>query len=110
MRTRAGIKSNTRAPPRSVKELLGRKAPLLTRLTGEAAQQRSWSAWLNTHLAPEIAPRVSGVHEREGLLVVFAESAAWSARLRFALLELETALRQEHPAITAIQVRVLPRS
>jgi hypothetical protein len=49
------------------------------------------------------------VHEREGVLVVFAESAVWSARLRFALLDLEPALRQEHPRITATQVRVLPR-
>jgi hypothetical protein len=109
MRTRAGIKSNTRSVPRSVKELLGRRFPALARLSGEAAQQDEWSAWLSAHLTPQIGPRVSGVHERDSVLVVFAESAAWSARLRFALLELEPALRQEHPRITATEVRVLPR-
>jgi predicted nucleic acid-binding Zn ribbon protein len=109
MRTRAGIKSNVWTPPRSVKELLGRRFPTLTRLTGEAAQQEEWSAWLEAHLPPEIAARLSGVHERDGVLVVFAESAAWSARLRFALQELEPALRQGHPRVTATQVRVLPR-
>ncbi len=63
-----------------------------------------------SRLAPEIGPRISGIHERDGVLVVFAESAAWSARLRFALQELESALRHEHPRITGTEVRVLPRS
>jgi hypothetical protein len=110
MRTRAGIKSNTRTLPRSVKDLLGRRFPALSRLTGEAVQQDEWRTWLSTHLPPEIGQRVSGVHERDGLLVVFAESAGWSARLRFALQELEAALRHDYPRITATRVRVLPRS
>jgi hypothetical protein len=110
MRTRAGIKSNVRTPPRSVKDLLERRIPTLARLTGEAAQQAEWSQWLTQHLGAEIGPRISGIHERHGILVVFAESAAWSARLRFALVELEPALRQAYPRITALEVRVLPRS
>jgi hypothetical protein len=109
MRTRAGIKSNARALPHSVKEILGRQFPALNRLSGEALQQEKWSTWLSSHLPAEIAPRISGIHERDGVLVVFAESAGWSARLRFALQELEAALRHEYPRITATQVRVLPR-
>jgi hypothetical protein len=110
MRTRAGIKSNIRTPPRSVKELLGRRIPTLVRLSAEAAQQEQWGTWLKSHLPEEIGARINGVHEREGVLVVFAESAGWSARLRFALQELEHALHQEYPRITGCEVRVLPRS
>jgi hypothetical protein len=109
MRTRAGIKSNARARPRSVKDLLEGRFSGLARLTGEAEQQGEWSAWLESRLPSEIGPRISGIHERDGVLVVFAESAAWSARLRFALQDLEPALRHEHPRITGTRVRVLPR-
>jgi hypothetical protein len=42
--------------------------------------------------------------------VLFADSAAWSARLRYAVQEIEGALRERHPAIAEIKVRVLPRS
>jgi hypothetical protein len=48
------------------------------------------------------------VIEREGTLVIFSASAAWSARLRYALMELEPQIRAEFPALTAISVRVRP--
>jgi hypothetical protein len=84
--------------------------PSLTRLTDQAARQQRWNEWLATHLPADIHVRVSGVNERDGTLVVFAESAAWCARLRYALAELEPALRAVGPAVSAIEVRVLPRS
>jgi hypothetical protein len=97
------------APAHSVKDLLGRALPSLTRVTDQAARANFWNRWLSAHLAPEICTRVSGVVERNGELVIFAESAAWCARLRFALLELETDIRAAAPTITAVAVRVLPR-
>jgi hypothetical protein len=84
--------------------------PALTRLTDQAARQNLWSDWLSAHLPAEIRARVSGVNERDGTLVVFAESAAWCARLRYALAELEPALRAVGSAVAAVKVRVLPRS
>jgi predicted nucleic acid-binding Zn ribbon protein len=54
----------------------------LTRVTDQAARANFWNRWLSAHLAPEICTRVSGVVERNGELVIFAESAAWCARLR----------------------------
>jgi len=42
-------------------------------------------------------------------LVVFAESSAWSARLRYAVVEIEAQIRAAHPGITEITVRVLPK-
>jgi len=42
--------------------------------------------------------------------VIFAATAAWSARLRYAVLELEREIRTADPELTDIEVRVLPRS
>ncbi|HEY4210533.1 MAG TPA: hypothetical protein VGM84_03540 [Steroidobacteraceae bacterium] len=53
--------------------------------------------------------KISGIVERDGTVVLFAESAAWSARLRYAVQEIEPRLREAHPNITAVKVRVLPR-
>jgi hypothetical protein len=110
MRTRAGLKSRTLRSTHSVKDLLQHRTPILTRLTDQAARQDLWNAWLSTHLPGGLRARVSGVNERDGTLVVFAESAAWCARLRYALAELEPLLRAERPAVAAIEVRVLPRA
>jgi hypothetical protein len=110
MRTRAGSKSHVAAPLDSVKELLSRYAPALTRVTEKAEKQAFWSTWLAGHLPPELHRRISGITEREGTVVVFAESAAWSARLRYALLELEDSARAAVPGLIALEVRVLPRS
>jgi hypothetical protein len=96
-------------PAHSVKDLLGRALPGLTRVTDQAARANFWNQWLSAHLAPELRARVSGVVERNGELVIFAESAAWCARLRYTLLELERDIRSAAPAITAVAVRVLPR-
>ena len=105
MRTRAGP-AGTRI--HSVKELLSRSAPALTRVTDQAARASLWSDWLCRHLPTDLAPRVSAVIERDDALVIFAASAAWCARLRYALQELEPQIRADFPALTAISVRVRP--
>lgn len=94
----------------SVKELLARTAPGLTRVTNQAARQGFWSGWLCRHLPTEIGARICGVVERDGTLVIFAASAAWCARLRYAVQELEPQIRAAAPQLTAIAVRVQPRS
>src|SRR5262249_39797621 len=73
----------------SVKDLLARRVPVLTQITQQASRQNYWNDWLSAHLPQEISPRISGVTERDGTLVIFAENAVWSARLRYAVLELE---------------------
>jgi hypothetical protein len=105
MRTRAGPDS---AWVHSVKELLSRSSPALTRVTDQAARASFWSGWLCRHLPTDLAARVSGVIERDDALVIFAASAAWCARLRYALQELEPQIRADFPALTAINVRVRP--
>jgi hypothetical protein len=106
MRTRARPES---ARTHSVKDLLARVVPTLTRVTEAVSRQNYWHKWLSEHLPAEIHARISGVTEQHGMLVVFAESSAWSARLRYAILELEPAIRAAAPELTGIEVRVLPR-
>jgi hypothetical protein len=106
MRSGAGASSRR---PDSVKDLLARRAPALMRVTTQAARANFWGAWLSEHLPPEIRARVSGVVERDRTLVIFAESAAWSARLRFAVQELEPRILGAASGITGVAVRVRPR-
>ena len=93
----------------SVKDLLANLTPGLKRVTEKAQRQRYWEPWLEAHLPAEFAGKLTGVVEREGTLVIFAESPAWSARLRFAVRDIEAQIRAAAPSLTAISVRVLPR-
>jgi len=94
----------------SVKDLLARLPVGLTRVTQQAARQDTWRNWLQLHLPEDLDARITGVVERDGTLVLFAESAAWCARLRYALQDIEAPLRAAHPSIHAFKVRVLPKS
>jgi|SRR5579872_1277457 len=102
-------RSKTHRPADSVKALLSRVSPTLTRVSDQASRQSRWRSWLSQQLPGELYPRISGVVERDGQLVIFAESAAWSARLRYAVVELEAAIRAFEPQIQQIRVRVLPK-
>lgn len=94
----------------SVKELLGRVSPTLTRVSDQGNRQSFWRQWLHEQLPPALCQRVSGIVEREGTLVIFAESAAWSARLRYAVQDLEARIRAARPGIQQVAVRVLPKA
>ena len=93
----------------SVKDLLSRRAPVLTRVTAQAGRASFWTEWLAGHLPAGIGVRVSGVVEREGTLVIFAESAAWSARLRYTVQELEREILAASGGLERVVVRVRPR-
>jgi hypothetical protein len=94
----------------SVKDLLGRVTNVLTPIAKQRIQQKSWREWLDQRLDKALAERVTGVVERDDSLVIFAESAGWSTRVRYALAELETQVRERNPAIKTITVRVMPKS
>jgi hypothetical protein len=82
--------------------------PGLKRVSDQTQRQEFWRNWLDAHLAAEISGKITGIVERDGTLVIFAESAAWSARLRFATQEIEDRIRAAKSGITGISVRVLP--
>ena len=92
----------------SVKDLLARSNPALQRLSEQRARQALWHAWLEVHLPAEARAHLCGIVERHDTLVLFTASAAWSARVRFALAEIEAALKSAHPQIARVEVRVLP--
>lgn len=93
----------------SVKDLLARSVPLMSQAADQSARQAFWRPWLETRLPLEMAARITAITERDGNLVVFADSPAWSARLRYALQELDAPIRQAQPGIREVSVRVLPR-
>ncbi len=92
---------------RSIKHLLAR-TPVLSPIADLTARQAFWLSWLKARLPGELAGRVTGAMQRGGLLTVFAESAAWSARLRYALQELDPAVRKADPNIKRVSVKVMP--
>lgn len=96
--------------PHSVKDLLARAVPILSHVADQTARQAFWHPWLEAHLPPGLAPRITAITERDGTLVVFADSPAWSARLRYALQELTAQIQQAQPDIKKVSVRVMPRS
>jgi len=96
--------------PDSVKEVLGHASPTLTRLRSQAARQSFWKQWLAQQLPAELTTRLSGIVERDDTLIIFTESAAWSARLRYLMPELQAAVQETQPTIQHISVRVMPKS
>jgi hypothetical protein len=102
--------SKTFRSPDSVKAVLGRLTPTLTRVSDQATRQTFWKQWLAQHLPSELTPRLSGVVERDDTLVIFAESAAWSARLRYVMQQLQPQIKQAQPTIQQVSVRVMPKA
>ena len=94
----------------SVKDLLDRNHPTLTRVADQAARQKFWNQWLAQHLPAELTSRLSGVVERDDTLVIFAESAAWSARLRYVMQEMAPLIKQTASTIQHLSIRVRPRT
>jgi len=93
----------------SVKDLLAKLTPGLMRVSEQTHRQDFWRSWLEKNLPLEIRGKLTGVVEREGTLVIFAESPAWSARLRYAVQEIESQILGAKPGINSVTVRVLPR-
>ncbi|MEA3180864.1 MAG: hypothetical protein QOI59_4387 [Gammaproteobacteria bacterium] len=102
--------SKTFRSPDSVKAVLGRLTPTLTRVSDQATRQTFWKQWLAQNLPSELTQRLSGVVERDDTLVIFAESAAWSARLRYVMQELQPQIKQARPTIQQVSVRVMPKA
>jgi hypothetical protein len=96
--------------PHSVKDLLAHSVPVLSQAAGQSARQAFWRIWLEARLPAELSPQITAITERDGNLVVFATSPAWSARLRYALQELRGQIREAQPDLKEVTVRVMPRA
>ena len=91
----------------SVGELLS-KRPAAGAVQAALDAQQQWLARLRLRLPTDLAAQLAGAVERRGTLVVYAASAAWCTRLKYALAEVLPQLRAEVPGIRALQVRVRP--
>jgi hypothetical protein len=94
----------------SVKDLLGRVTPTLTPIAKQRIQQKSWREWLDERLGAQLSVHITGVVERDDSLVIFAESAGWATRVRYALAEIEQEVRERQPKIATLTVRVMPKT
>jgi hypothetical protein len=91
----------------TIKKLLA-TGPALRQLASAIPMQQSWVDWLRTQVDVELAPHIVSVVPRNGELVVFADSAAWAVRLRYALAAMATAIAGRDAAIVRTRVRLQP--
>ena len=77
-------------------------------LQRERGDQQGWLDFLAEALPEELRGSLVNVVHKGEQLTVLAASAAWSARLRFALAALEPRLRERAPDIVKVVVRVSP--
>jgi hypothetical protein len=92
----------------SVKDLLG-KGRVLNDILRRSGRQQDLQKWLESQLPEGLRACLTGVVEKDGNLVVFTQSSAWCARVRYALADMDTQLRTVRPQLGAVVVRVMPR-
>jgi Dna[CI] antecedent, DciA len=93
--------------PRTIGELLTRGS-VTSRIDNQLKSQQSWTRWLRETVPTELSGHIVHAVLKESELVVFADTSAWSVRLRFALAAMDDAIRGRNADITRTQVRVMP--
>jgi Dna[CI] antecedent, DciA len=96
--------------PFNVKDLLAKAGITSKGIAQFADQQGRWTETLTAALDPALFERVTGTGFEGGTLTVYAESAAWSARLRYALADCLPRLQEADASLTAVSVRLRPRA
>jgi len=81
---------------------------LAGRVTQKLSAQQSWIAWLRESLPPELAGHVVHAVPRQGELVVFTDTPAWCARVRYAVAGIEQSIRRRDASVLRTYVRVQP--
>ena len=92
----------------SVTDVL-QKGSVLNAILQRTGRQQDLRAWLELQLPESLRGCLTGVVEKDGALVVFTQSAAWCARMRYVLAEMDEKLREARPQLGEVVVRVLPR-
>ena len=93
----------------SVNELLSHRSGL-RRIVDSIPAQLSWAEWLRGALAAPLTGHIVTAVPKSGELVVFADSAAWATRLRYALAALLPQISARDATILRMTVRVQMRS
>lgn len=67
-----------------------------------------WRDWLVAELPADLAARLVDAARVSDELLVFAQSAAWCSRLRYAMAPLEASIKARDPEVRAVRIRVRP--
>lgn len=103
-----GGSAGPRQAPKQINQLLSRNKVLGAAFARQTTTQTSFESFFSGKLDPGLSRAVSHYVEQGGKLTVFVSSAAWSARMRFALAELWPQLQLEHPQLSSWTVRIQP--
>lgn len=82
------------------------KAAGLRRIAASIPLQQSWAEWLRARVAGELAGHIVNAVPNNGQLVVFADSAVWGTRLRYALAAMQADIAGRDATISRASVRV----
>lgn len=106
--TKRSTPTAPRGKPKRINELLAKTGVMRSAVAGFERRQGDWEAFFESRLPAQLRRAISHYVERDGTLTIFVSSAAWSARLRFALAECGSALSAYRPSIKRYAVRVQP--
>jgi hypothetical protein len=81
---------------------------IVGRVTHKLPAQQSWVVWLRESLPAELANHIVHAVPKQSELVVFTDTPAWCARVRYAMAAIEEPIRQRDPAMVRTYVRVQP--
>jgi hypothetical protein len=91
----------------SVQDLLNGRLNGKLRGPGSPAAA-DWREWLAAQLPAELAPHLGEVLQKPAELVVYAENAAWSSRLRYAVATLLPQIQQRAAQLQRVVIRIRP--
>jgi hypothetical protein len=91
--------------PKSVNDLLISRGGL-RRIAAAIPLQQSWAEWVRGRVGTELAAHIVNAVPNNGQLVVFADSAAWGTRLRYALAAMQPDITGRDASISSASVRV----
>ena len=91
--------------PKSVNDLLISRGGL-RRIAAAIPLQKSWAEWVRGRVGTELAAHIVNAVPNNGQLVVFADSAAWGTRLRYALAAMQADVTNRDATISSASVRV----
>lgn len=98
--------ANPGRKPFIVKDLLAKSGLLLKISAQRVDADQQWRDFFRARLPDGMAGQIETLVEDAGTLTVFASSAAWSARLKYALLELEPEMKRASPRLKRCVVKV----